>query len=87
MWSVGNSSPKKLHNGTIMATFIPTDFAREVTVLLDLADDPQHDVKTTTEFGPLAVVVPDELLLRFHVYQSLTPSSPPKEPKKKGSKS
>lgn len=69
-----------------MAVFIPTDFEAQVSVLIDLADSP-NDVATTTDFGPLAVIVPDELLERYEQYLSLTESSSPKEPKKKGAKS
>lgn len=57
----------------------------EIRVLLDLADNPRHDVKTTTETGRLAVVIPDYLYERLQQYQSLESSSP-KEPKKSGSK-
>lgn len=57
----------------------------EIRILLDLADNPRHDVKTTTETGRLAVIIPDYLYDRFQKYQSLE-SSPPKEPKKNGSK-
>jgi hypothetical protein len=57
----------------------------EIRILLDLADNPRHDVKMTTETGRLAVVIPDYLYDRFKQYQSLE-SSPPKEPKKSGSK-
>lgn len=55
----------------------------EIRVLLDLADNPRHDVKTTTETGRLAVVIPDYLYDRFQRYQSLESSSPV-EPKKSG---
>ena len=48
----------------------------EIRVLLDLADNPRHDVKTTTETGRLAVVIPDYLYGRFQRYQSLESSSP-----------
>jgi hypothetical protein len=69
-----------------MAVFIPTDFAKEVSVLIDLADHPR-DVASTTDYGPLAVIVPDELLAKYETYLSLKESSSPKEPKRKGSKS
>ena len=55
-------------------------------ILLDLADDPRHDVRTTTEYGTPAVVVPDELYQRYQTYLSLD-SSPPKVREKKESKS
>lgn len=51
-------------------------------ILLDLADDPRRDVRTTTEYGTPAVVVPDKLYQRYQTYQSLL-SSPPEVPKKK----
>lgn len=57
----------------------------EIRILLDLADDPRHDVQTTMETGRLAVVIPDYLYERFQQYQSLESSSP-KEPKKSGSR-
>ena len=57
----------------------------EIRILLDLANNPRHEVKMTTETGRLAVVIPDYLYERFQQYQSLK-SSPPKEPKKSGSK-
>jgi len=57
----------------------------EIRILLDLADNPRHDVKTTTETGRMAVVIPDYLYERFQQYQSLE-ASPPKEPKKSGSR-
>ena len=52
----------------------------EIRVLLDLADDPRHDVATTTETGRLAVIVPDYLHERYKRYRSLESSSP-REPK------
>jgi len=55
-------------------------------ILLDLADNPRHDVRTTTDFEKTAVVVPDELYQRYLTYQSLLSSSPI-EPEKKESKS
>lgn len=57
----------------------------DIRILLDLADNPRHDVKATTETGRMAVVIPDYLYDRFLQYQSLKSSSP-KEPKKSGSK-
>lgn len=69
-----------------MAVFIPTDYAAQVSVLIDLADHPR-DVASTTDFGVPAVIVPDELLERYEKYLSLEESSSPKEPKRKGSKS
>jgi hypothetical protein len=56
----------------------------EIRILLDLADNPRHDVKTTMETGRVAVVVPDYLYARFQTYQSLESSSPV-VPKKNGS--
>jgi hypothetical protein len=70
-----------------MAVVIPVDFAKEVSVLIALADHPR-DVATTTDYdGVLAVIVPDELLARYETYTSLSESSSPKEPKRKGTKS
>lgn len=56
----------------------------ELQILLDLADKPRRDVKTTTETGRFAVVIPEELYERLQKYLSLSESSSPKEPKKKG---
>lgn len=53
--------------------------------LLDLADDPRHDVRATMDYGGFSVVIPEYLYERFTQYRSLK-SSPPKEPKKSGSK-
>lgn len=64
--------------------FQPDNYG-QIRVLLDLADNPRHDVKTTTETGRLAVVIPDYLYERYKQYQSLESSSPI-EPKKSGSK-
>ena len=50
--------------------FEPDDWA-DVRVLLDLADNPRHDVKTTTETGNTAVIIPDYLYERFLAYKSL----------------
>jgi hypothetical protein len=52
-------------------------------ILLDLADDPRHDVATTTDTPQLGVVIPEELYRRLLTYKSLSDSSSPKEPKKK----
>lgn len=82
---MGCEGDPKLHHGYVMAVFIPTDFATQVRVLIDLADHPR-DVAYTTDYGVPAVVVPDELLERYENYLSLQESSPPREPKKRGTK-
>lgn len=64
--------------------FQPENYG-EIRLLLDLADDPRHDVQSTMETGRLAVVIPDYLYQRYQQYQSLE-SSPPVEPKKSGSR-
>lgn len=70
----------------MVTVYIPEDFEAEVSVMLALASHPR-DVQTTTDYGKLAVVIPENLLYRFHLYQSLSESSPPPVvPKKKGSK-
>lgn len=68
-----------------MPVIVPSDFAGTVRVLLDLAEDPRHDVATTTNYAKLAVVVPDYLYERWEKYLSLE-ASPPEVPKKSGSK-
>lgn len=55
----------------------------QLRVLLDLADN-RKDVRTTTDYGTLAVVVPDELFERYEKYQNLSESSSPEEPRKRG---
>jgi len=85
MWDLGCEGHSQLHDGDVMAVFIPTDFESQVRVLLDLADNP-NDVATTTDFDKLAVIIPDELLERYEQYLSLQESSPPREPKKKGAR-
>ncbi len=54
-------------------------------IILDLADHP-WDVKTTMDYGPLAVIIPDDLYAKFQAYGTLSESesSPPVEPKKRG---
>ncbi len=66
-----------------MAQVIMIESPEILRALLDLADNPR-DVQTTTDYGSLAVVVPDELHEKFQQYQSLSESSPPEEPKKRG---
>ena len=85
MWCVGHPSDPKLHYGRERIVLYQPSSNDEIRILLDLADDPRHHVKTTTETGRLAVVIPDYLYDRFLKYQSLE-SSPPIEPKKSGSK-
>jgi hypothetical protein len=67
-----------------MTTVVHYQDSFTLRILLDLADDPRHDVKTTTAYGTPAVVVPDKLYQRYLTYQSLL-SSPPEVPKKKES--
>jgi hypothetical protein len=81
---VGNASDPELCNGRECVVIYEPATNGEIQVLLDLANDPRHDVKTTMETGRLAVVVPDYLYERFQTYQSLE-SSPPVVPKKNGS--
>ena len=59
----------------------------ELQVLLDLADNPRRDVKTTTDTPHMGVVISEELYQRLLTYKSLSESSPPKEPKKRSAKS
>jgi len=68
-----------------MQTIHPVD-EQVLRALLDLADDPRHDVKTTTHLSTLAVEVPDYLYELYQRYQALE-SSPPEVPKKSRSKS
>jgi hypothetical protein len=67
-----------------MSQVVFVDSPDTLRVLLDLAENPRHDVKTTTDYERLAVVVPDELYERFQQYQNLSESSSPEEPKKRG---
>lgn len=57
----------------------------ELRVLLDLADDPRHDVATTTDVSG-GVVIPEALYERLLTYNALSESSPPVVPKKKEKK-
>lgn len=57
----------------------------ELRILLDLAEDPRRDVKTTTDTPQLGVVIPEELYQRLLNYQALSESPSPKEPGKKES--
>jgi hypothetical protein len=68
-----------------MPAIVPSDYAGTVRVLLDLADDPRHDVVSTSEYTSPAVIVPDYLYERWKNYLSLE-ASPPVVPKKSGSK-
>lgn len=56
-----------------------------IRALLDLADDPRHDVASTSDEGRMALVVPDYLYERYLRYLAID-SSPPTEPKKSGRK-
>ena len=68
-----------------MTTFTPTraEFPELVKVLVDLADSVYH-VQTTTDTPQLGLVVPDYLYTRYQQYLSLSESSSPEEPKKRG---
>jgi hypothetical protein len=66
-----------------MSKVVMIESADTLKILLDLADNPK-DVRTTTDYSTLAVVIPDELHERFEQYQNLSESSSPKEPKKRG---
>jgi hypothetical protein len=66
-----------------MSQVVMIDSTEVLQALLDLADNPR-DVQTTTDYGTLAVVVPDDLYERYQKYQNLSESSPPEEPKKRG---
>jgi len=85
MWCVGGPGHPKLHDGGECVVIYEPASNDEIRILLDLADDPRHHVKTTTETGRMAVVIPDYLYERFQQYQSLE-ASPPEVPKKSGSK-
>ena len=87
MWRLGDSGYPELHDGQrcLMPTIVNPDNVSElVTILLSLADD-RRDVKTSTDYNRLSLVVPDYLYERWEKYTALE-SSPPKEPKKSGSK-
>lgn len=62
----------------------PENLSELAKELLDLADNPK-DVRTDTSFTRTSLVVPDYLYERWETFKSLK-SSPPKEPKKSGSK-
>lgn len=64
-------------------TLVPEDFATEVTILLSLADHP-NDVVATSDTPTLGVIIPAALMERYEKYQSLSESSTPDEPKKRG---
>jgi len=67
-----------------MSQVVIADDPTVLQALLDLADN-RKDVQTTMDYGPLAVVIPDELYERYQNYLSLSESesSPPEEPKKR----
>lgn len=70
---MGHASDPKLYDGRqyVMPVIVPSDFSATVRALLDLAEDPRHDVATTTEYARLGVVVPDYLYERWQRYVSL----------------
>ena len=59
--------------------------SEELRVLLDLADNPRYDVKTTTQGPHTMVEIPDELYERFLQYQLLK-AKDDEAPKSKGAK-
>jgi hypothetical protein len=63
--------------------FIPEDFEAEVSILFSLADHP-YDIASTSDGPTLGVVIPAELWERYENYKSLSESSTPTEPKKRG---
>lgn len=69
--------------GDEYVTLVPEDFGTEVQILLSLADSP-NDVKSTSDTPTLGVVIPAELAERYEKYKSLSESSTPDEPKKRG---
>lgn len=60
-----------------------TEFPELARILIDLADSPFH-VQTTTDTPSLGLVIPDYLYQRYQDYLSLSESSTPEEPKKRG---
>jgi len=64
-------------------TFTPEDFQAEVSILFSLADHP-YDVVSTSDTPTLGVVIPASLWERYENYKSLSESSTPTEPKKRG---
>lgn len=64
-------------------TIVPEDFTTEVAIILSLADHP-NDVRSTSDTPTLGVIVPAALAERYEKYQSLSESSTPDEPKKRG---
>ena len=64
-------------------TLVPEDFGTEVQILLSLADHP-NDVVATSDTPTLGVVIPASLNDRYEKYKSLSESSTPTEPKKRG---
>ena len=59
----------------------------DLHILLSLADNPRHDVKTTTATPQMGVVISEELYQRLQTYKSLSESSSPEVPKKGKAKS
>lgn len=59
--------------------------SEELKTLLDLADNPRYDVKTTTQGPHTMVEIPDELYERFLKYQELK-AKDAEAPKSKGAK-
>jgi hypothetical protein len=64
-------------------TLVPEDFTAEVSVLLSLADHP-NDVVATSDTPTLGVIIPAALAERYEKYLSLSESSTPEEPKRRG---
>lgn len=68
-----------------MPTYIPTssqEYQENVTVLLDLANDPR-DVQATSDYWLPAVIIPDYLYERWQQYNAVSESSPPSNGTKK----
>ncbi len=65
------------HQGLFNVIYAPKP--GELRILLDLANDPRHDVQATSELETFGVVISEELYRRLQQYLSLSP----KEPRKK----
>lgn len=55
----------------------------ELRILLDLADDPKHDVRSTSDTPQLGVVISEELYQRLLQYKSLSESPSREKPGRK----
>lgn len=81
---MGGSGHPYLHHCWWWHVIVQSVDAATLRILIDLADHPR-DVATSTDYGNLAVVIPDELYQRYLTYQAID-SSPPVVPKKSGAK-